>query len=307
MMTSMSDFVGGGVDFIHGKAVRQSDALLLGAKDPKRAQGRWMRRRVVKFGNILIVALMVLQFFGLPADAQAQDDATYQAVAESTFRAGEAALAKGNYLEAGRQFNIVRSRFQYSQYAPLAELKLGDVFMGQENYPAAVEQFRAFMKLHPSHPEVPYASWKVAMSFFHQIPSDWFFLPPAFERELSRSRDAARELQFFLNRHADTQYAAEARKNLAQVRRRLADHEFYVANFYLDRKNPKAASLRLRGLLEQYSGLGLDAQALFLLARSYLELKDVDRARQALEDLVEYHPNHPLASEAKTYLSKHAL
>lgn len=243
-----------------------------------------------------------------PTSVQAQDDqATYQAVAQSTYMKGVEALEKENFLDAGRYFNTVRSRFQYSQFAPLSELRLGDVYLGQEKYAAATEQYRAFVKLHPNHEEVPYASWMVAFAFYKQIPSDWFIFPPSYERELSRSKDAARELAFFLRRYSDSKYAPEAKRKLVEVRRRLADHEFYVANFYIDRDNPKAAAARLRGLLEEYSGLGLDAEALFLLARAYLEQKDVESAKKALDDLIEFHPNHALASEAREYIATHGL
>lgn len=258
--------------------------------------------------NLFLLCLSGSVFVTDPGTAHAQDaDATYQSVAEKVFRDAERALSKGDYIEAARLYNTLRSRFQYSQYAPIAELRLGDVYVGQEKFAAGIEQYRAFMKLHPNHPEVPYASWKIAESFYKQVPDDWFFLPPSHERELTRARDAERELRFFLNRHAESEHGPKAKKLLVQVRRKLADHEFYVAKFYLERKNPKAAAARLTGLLESYSGLGLDADALFLLGRSYLELKDVDRAKQALLDLIEHHGQHPLAADAREYLAKHNL
>lgn len=232
---------------------------------------------------------------------------TYADAAEQRYMSAKESLDDSDYLEAIREFNSVRNKFPYSKYAPLSELRIGDAYFDQEKYASAVEQYRNFLQLHPKHPEVVYANWRVALSFYELMPEDWWLLPPSYERDLAKTRDAVREMSLFLKRYPDSEYAKRANKLVAQARRRLADHELYVAKFYLERENPRASAMRLRYLLENYSGLGLDPQALFLLARSYIELGDAAKARTALEDLVEYHPNSELAKEAKAYLAQHEL
>jgi outer membrane protein assembly factor BamD len=232
---------------------------------------------------------------------------TYSGAAEQRFDSAQENLDDDNYLEAIREFNSVRNKFPYSRYAPLSELRIGDAYFDQDKYASAVEQYRNFLQLHPKHPEVSYANWRVALSFYNLMPEDWWLLPPAYERDLAKSRDAVRELSLFLKRYPDSKYSERASKLAAKARRRLADHELYVAKFYLERENPRASAMRLRYLLENYSGLGLDPQALFLLARSYIELGDGTKAKTALEDLVEYHPDSALAGQAREYLAQHEL
>jgi outer membrane protein assembly factor BamD len=232
---------------------------------------------------------------------------TYSGAAEQRYMSAKENLDDSDYLEAIREFNAVRNKFPYSKYASLSELRIGDAYFDQEKFASAVEQYRNFLQLHPKHPEVAYANWRVALSFYKLMPGDWWLLPPAYERDLAKSKDAVREMSLFLKRYPDSKYAEQATKLVAKARRRLADHELYVAKFYLERENPRASAMRLRYLLENYSGLGLDPQALFLLARSYLELGDAAKARTALEDLVEYHPQSPLAEQAKDYLAQHDL
>lgn len=257
----------------------------------------------------LVCAFIVLLAIGTPAAAFGQEVGSnaYQQQAQSAFERGDAALADDDYIEAQRLYSFVRNRFPYSRYAALADLRLGDVYYRQDKFAAAIEQYRGFIKLHPKHPEVPYAAFRVALSFYGQMPEDWFFMPPAYEKDLSRVVDAKREFDYFLKRYKKSEFESEARRKLARVRRRLADHEFYVANFYIERENFRAAAMRLRFLLENYSGVGLDDRALFLLARSYLELKDVRAARKALDDLIEFHPDSDLADDARDYLSRHKL
>lgn len=262
-------------------------------------QGRWLIRVLT---TLCLSAGAVA--VGPVSVASAQSQGT---PAERAFSSAEGAFRAGDYLEAIRQFNLIRTKFPYTDFAKLADLRIADAYFAQEKYATSVEQYRAFSKLYPEHPKVLYAKWRVAEAFFEQMPKDWWVLPPGYERDLARAQDAERELRFFLRRNGSSQYAKEAKKRLRLVRRRLADHEFYVASFYLKQNNPRASALRLTRMLKKYSGLGLDAPALFLLARSYLELKDVDKALLALRDLVEYHPRTTHAAKARAYLKRHGL
>lgn len=265
-----------------------------------------MRMRVISLIVALLSAFALTGAAGCATGSDAKPK-TYAGAAEQRYGSAAEDLEDGNYLEAIRQFNSVRNKFPYSRYAPLSELRIGDAYFDQEKYASAVEQYRNFIQLHPKHPEVPYAHWRVALAFHKLMPENWWLLPPAYERDLARTRDAVREMQLFIKRYPNSEYTNRARKLLAQERRRLADHELYVAKFYLDRDNPRAAAMRLRYLLENYSGLGLDPQALFLLARSYIELGDLDKAKTALGDLIEYHPDTEYAQEAKSYLAEYNL
>lgn len=264
-----------------------------------------LRVIAIGFGCLLVVGATALA----PSTSFAQEVGSnaYQQQARNAFQEADAALEDDDFLEAQRLYSFVRSRFPYSEYAALADLRLGDVYYRQDKFAAAIEQYRGFIKLHPRHPEIPYAAFRVAMSFYGQMPENWFFMPPAYEKDLSSARDARREFEYFLKRYKKSEFEKEARRKLAQVRRRLADHEFYVANFYIERENFRASAMRLRYLLENYSGVGLDARALFLLARSYLELGDVRAARNALQDLIEFHPESSLADDARDYLEEYDL
>lgn len=257
---------------------------------------------------LLLIALTGMALTSTSAIAQAPgQEESYQALAKDAYDAAMEDFRSGNYLEAARKFNIIRTRYSYSRYAALAELRLADVYYAQESYPSAIEQYRGFVKLHPGHEQVVYAAYRTALSFFGQMPDSWFFMPPSHEKDLSRARDAEREFRFFLAKYSKSDFAPEARRKLAEVRRRLADHELYVAEFYLKRDNPRAAAMRLTYLLDNYSGLGLDARALFLLGRSYMQLKDVDKAKTALEDLIEFHGRTTWAERARDYMADYGI
>lgn len=239
------------------------------------------------------------------ATGAASAPVTYSDQVEAAFQRGMRAFDSKDYLEAIRRFNTVRNQFPYSKYAALAELRIADAYFDQDQFQTAIEQYRSFIQLHPNHEESIYAYYQVALSYYEQMPGDWWLLPPSYEKDLSRAREAARELRLFLRHFPDSEYANDASQKLRVVRRRLADHELYVADFYLSRDNPRAAANRLTYLLTNYSGVGLDPDALFLLGRAYLQLGEVDKAIDAFTDLIEVHPSSKPAQEAKKYLNQH--
>ncbi len=227
--------------------------------------------------------------------------------AEKAYLIGRARLQRGDYEGAISAFDTVRSDFPYSRFAALSELKIADAYFEQKQFASAAEQYRSFVKLHPNNERVAYARFRTAKSVYKKMPSDWFFMPPVHQRDLSATKTAVKELRSFLRRHADTKYADEAEKLLRKSRRLLADHEMYVAEFYLDRDNARAASMRLKYLLNNYSGLGLDPKALYLLARSYIGMGDRQGARTAIEDLLEFHAGTDYARKARKLIEANDL
>jgi TolA-binding protein len=62
--------------------------------------------------------------------------------------------------------------------------------------------------------------------------------------------------------------------------------------------------LRLRRLLDLHSGVGLDADALYLLGQAYAKVNMPDRARKAWERLIEKFPRHQHAGDARAKLQR---
>ena len=262
-------------------------------------------RRVFYIVFVLVVAGSLGACAG--SKSQQKKPQTYAELVQKRFQSAEEDFQAGRFLDAIRKYNSISNKFPYSRYAALAELRVADANFEQENYATAVEQYRNFIQLHPKHEKRTYAHFRIALAFYELMPNDWFFAPPAYERDLNKTEDAARELQLFVRNYPDSEYTERAETLLAQARRRLADHEFYVAKFYIKRDNYKAASMRLTYLLKNYSGLGLDAEALFLLAKSYLEIGDVERAQDALADLISVHPQTRYAEQAREYVDEYDL
>ena len=211
---------------------------------------------------------------------------------------------RGDCLNAEPTFSEIRREFPYSRFAALAELRIGDCQFKNESYPEAIQTYRQFVRIRPSHKEIPYARFRIAEAYYNQIPGGWFMTPPAHERDQSAARDALIQLRRFVVDYPDDQRVADANKLMEKCMSLLAAHELYVARFYLKREAYRGVISRLKGLLAAYPGSGVEAQALLLLGQVYLETNEVEAARQAFDEIVQRFPDSGEAKRARTLLDK---
>jgi outer membrane protein assembly factor BamD len=229
---------------------------------------------------------------------------SYSVSAQKNYEKGLTELDKKDWIAASKYFAFIKSRFPYSKYAVLSELRLADAELGAEQYLEAIDSYRLFIKFHPTHKEVAsgYASFKIGEAYYKELPEDFWLFPPTYEKDQSSTEDAQNELKTYLDKYPDSQYRKQAVDILKKVGKRLADHEWYVAKYYWDRGKPMGTVLRLRRLLERYRGVGYDIEALWLLGRAYVAVDMPDRAKLTWSELVAKFPQSSRAGEARDAL-----
>jgi len=229
----------------------------------------------------------------------------YSVSAQKNYEKGLKELDDKDWIAASKYFAFIKSRFPYSKYAVLAELRLADSQYGAEQYLEAIDSYRLFIKFHPTHEMVAngYASYRIGDGYARQLSGDFWMFPPGSEKDQSSTEDAANELKTFLDKYPDSPYRPKAKETLVKVGKRLADHEWYVAHYYWNRGKPMGTVIRLRRLLERYRGVGYDEEALWLLGRAYVAVAMPDRARGVWSELVEKYPKSSHAGDAKSALS----
>jgi len=209
-----------------------------------------------------------------------------------------------NWLSAQQYYQHIKNTFAFSKWATLSELGITDCEMGMEKYVEAIDDLKAFIHAHPSHERVQdgYAAYRIGEAYYHQIPSDWFIMPPSYEKDQGPVLDALRELAAFRDQYADSPYKEKAGKLYDECVRRLADHELYVANFYLKRGHPMAAIGRLQGVVDKYPGAKREPETLLLLGKTLLKLDKPVEARKAFVRLAGEHPEDYRAEKARLYV-----
>ena len=229
---------------------------------------------------------------------------TYSLTAKQNYDKGLAELKEENWPEATRFFSFVKQKFPFSKYAVLAELALADTQFARGAYQEAIDAYKTFARLHPTHEQVEdgYVAYKVSECYVKEMPGDWFLVPPSYEKDQTAVRDAYRELSDFIDKYPDSKYLADVKKLRREVTSRLIEHEVYVARFYLDTGHPRSAILRLESALRRYPESGREAELLLALGQTHLEMGNAARARDTFSRVVKEFGSDLPARRAALYL-----
>ncbi len=213
--------------------------------------------------------------------------------AQRNYEKGLSELQDERWLDAVRFFEHVRSKFPYSTYAAAAELKTADAHFSREKYSEAIDGYRNFVKFHPTHANVDWASFRVGESHVQAMPSDFFLLPSDTEKDQTQVRAARASLEEFLRKYPKSEHRPRAEELLSTVVRKLAAHELIVAEFYARRDRWEAAAGRWEYVRRTYPDQGLDGEVALGLVRAYRGMGDPARAKAVAEELQKLHPADP--------------
>jgi outer membrane protein assembly factor BamD len=227
----------------------------------------------------------------------------YGKSAEEDYQAGLDELKHENWSEGQKFMEHVRSKYPFSKYAALAELKLADAKFTQERWIEAADAYQRFAQLHPTHEDVDYAEYRQALSHYRDAPADFALFPPSYEKDQKSMGAALTGLKAFLKDRPDSKLRPDAEKLLEQVQGRLAAHEWYVGDFYWSRQRWAGAAGRFEGLVREYPGSKHEAEALWRLAQASLKLEENFRAQTALQKLIARHPQDSRRPQAEALLA----
>ena len=239
------------------------------------------------FLSISTLSLPVLLLSGCSSDDKKSD------VPEKAFQIAQEYEKDERFEEAIKRYQEVKNKFPYSKFATMSELAIADVSYKQESFPEAQVAYQAFKDLHPKHPQIDYVTFRLAMSFFSQLPS-------TVDRDLTLANSAILYFDEVTSQYPNSEHAKEAKEKRESTQKMLAGKEDYIANFYFIREKYDSALSRYEGLLRKFPGLGFDAQALSRAAISASKNGEPDKARKYLQELKSKFPKSAeLASAQK--------
>ena len=151
----------------------------------------------------------------------------------------------------------------------------------------AIAAIDRFLQINPRHPHVDYAYYLRGLTNFERdlsfinrwIPQDQS------RRDAAPLRDAFEDFGNLVRNFPDSRYTPDARDRMVHLRNMLADHELYIADFYMRRGAWLAAAKRASYVIEHYDQSDAVPQALVIMVRAYRELDMNDLADDALRVL----------------------
>ncbi|HEX9813370.1 MAG TPA: outer membrane protein assembly factor BamD [Myxococcota bacterium] len=195
-----------------------------------------------------------------------------------------------DYVRAIEKLQSIIDNYPYSDVAVLAELKIADAYFDDGRYDEALSYYRDFADLHPQHEKVPYTILRSALCRERQMH--------AANRDQTATRDALLYLDRLLAKYPHSPEAREAEILWRDLRTHLAENITEIAEFYLEQEEYESAAERYRSLLNEYPGLGLDAEALYNLGVCYAEMRRTEEAERIFQSIVQNYRDSGYAAAA---------
>jgi outer membrane protein assembly factor BamD len=159
-----------------------------------------------------------------------------------------------HYKDAIASFEKLKDWYPFSQYAILAELKIGDAHYHLHEYEDAIAAYEDFESLHPRNEAIPYVIYQIGLCYFERIDT--------VDRDQSTAQKALETFERLRKQFPKDPYAIKGEQNINKCQKSLAGHDFYVGFFYYNSKHYKAALQRFKNVLTNYPDVGVHQKAL---------------------------------------------
>ena len=215
---------------------------------------------------------------------------------EASFKAVDEEVKKGFYDEARKKLEEIKAQDASGKYAPIAQIRIGDVYFEEGLYEEAAIEYSRFLDIHPYHKYAYYAHYQIAMSYFQKVDT--------VDTSYGWAQKALKEFEGLQASYPRNPYMDVTESRIKECRNILAEYEFYVGEFYFKKESYTAAAGRFNRMLQDYPDSKKEPEALYYLGLSYKNLDDRDNTVKTLTALIEKYPTTRQANEAKILLAE---
>lgn len=206
-------------------------------------------------------------------------------------------MNSGSMQTARRHYSKLLARYPFGRYAQQSQLDLIQLEYKDREYDQAVAQADKFLQLYPRSPYADYARYMKGVITYSRDVSIIDRLVPTniAQSDQGLMKKAYENFQALVAQSPNGEYTDDAKMRMVFLRNISAEHEIYVAEYYLRRKAYLAAANRGQYVLENYQTTPSAALALAVMVRAYKELNLNDLSDDAARVLTTNYPN--LAAE----------
>jgi outer membrane protein assembly factor BamD len=154
--------------------------------------------------------------------------------AEKLFKEAQELVEAERYILATEKLNLIKTQHPYSFYATPAELMQAEILFSQENYIEAAAAFLLFRDFHPKHEKIAYVIFKIAESYYMQIPD-------TVDRDLEPAMESIKYFEEVIQKYPGSSYTKDANEKVKKSKKMLREKDLYIADFYYKTKEFSAA------------------------------------------------------------------
>jgi len=220
-------------------------------------------------------------------------------VSESEYYEKGIALLKKNAEKGRLVLKQVIQLYPTSIFAQKAKISIADSFLKKKDSSSlimAVSEYQEYLGLYPNSPDAIYAKYQIGMCYFYQMKKPG--------RDQTNTMSAIKAFESLVRQFPETQEAEMAQKNIAEAKECLAKHQFLIGRTNYLVKSYQGAINRFKEVMDNFPEYkGMD-QLIFLTAKSYLGLGDVETARSFFQQVLDRYASSTVSKKAAKELEK---
>lgn len=240
----------------------------------------------------ILVLIMFISFSYSCKTGQMEIDPEIASNEETLFEMGQKFIKKNP--EKGRLYlRQVVDAFPQSLYAQRAMLVIADSYYNkgdEANMIIAASEYREFITRFPQSPSVPYAQYRIAMSYFTKANKPG--------KDQTKTKKALAEFKKLITKYPNSEEAQQAYDKIKECEEKLAKHSFKIAKHYYRIKAYNASIGRLKEILTEYPNFSEMDKVYFYLADSYCNSKREDQALPYFRKLISDYPDSKFIKKA---------
>ena len=187
-----------------------------------------------------------------------------------------------NFLSAEEVFSKLTQLFPISNEAIQAQIMIGFIKYANMDYEKAILQFKKIINRYPSHKDLDYIYYMVAMSNYEQITSH--------ELDGKYNELSLEAFNQVIIRYPDSEYTKDSRQKIILVKTNKAAKHMEIGRFYLKEKKYISALNRFKIVIEEYDETKFTPEALHRVVEAYYAIGMIEEASKTASILSYNYP-----------------
>jgi len=198
------------------------------------------------------------------------------------YKEGMVAFENQLYLEAAKKFNEAEILFPQSEWAPRSALMTAYAYFYDDYNNRAISELINFFKKYPNDPNLPYAHYLLAMSYYNLIVDE--------KKDLEPLKNSQKQFKYIIENYPDTEFSLDSKFKLDLINEMIASKEMYIARYYIQKEKWIPAINRLKFIVTEYDNTIFIEEALHRLVEIYYKIGLEDESRKYAVLLGYNHP-----------------
>ena len=224
----------------------------------------------------ILVCFIILILFGSCSKEVSKEnlikEKSLELQVEEVYKEAMEALNDGDVLFAAKKFNEAEILFPQADSAPQSALMAAYSYYTQDYYGDAIAELERFLKVYPSHKDLGYVYYLLAICYYEQIVDE--------KKDLQSIVNAKKNFNIIINDYPNTEYAIDAEFKIDLINDILAAKEMYLGRYYFDRKKWIPAINRFREIIDNYDTTIYTQEALHRLVEVHYTIGLINEAEK---------------------------